>query len=273
VLSLQPYLLTSIPFVEIFTDLSGSVLPGWQSAAAAQAVYAPALSASLQRSYGARLLDLVVPSAIEVSLGQDFKKAGDLTQAAAFIRPKISTRAVNLFGSLGAYPLFPLFRTDEYSASVSATLEGSPGTALRLSSMGVDAFATLIGDQETTLTFVESFNRKEGTAISLGNDTQVLVDWAVHPVGGIVLPLVPTDIGKTGKLLHRERAQLTVAWQDSGSFHPFTLVLGHATTLAYEGHGTVKGSIDIGMDAEYLGALGLAWRVAIRAALEAKLTF
>jgi hypothetical protein len=273
VLALQPYLLTSIPFLELFADLSGSVLPGWQSAAAAQASYAPTLSLSLQRSYGARLLDLIVPSGIELSLGQELKKAGDLTQAATSIKPKASTHAVNLFGSLGAYPMLPLFRTDEYSANVSASLDGSPGQAMRLSSIGVEAYATLMGDQETSFTLLESFNRKEAPGVSLGNDVQAILDWAVHPIGGIPLPLLPAEIGKSGKLLHRERAQLTVAWQDSGAFHPLTLVLGHATTLAYEGHGTIKGSLDVGLDAENLGALGLAWRVAVRAALEAKLTF
>jgi hypothetical protein len=169
--------------------------------------------------------------------------------------------------------MLPLFRTDEYSANVSASLDGSPGQAMRLSSIGVEAYATLMGDQETSFTLLESFNRKEAPGVSLGNDVQAILDWAVHPIGGIPLPLLPAEIGKSGKLLHRERAQLTVAWQDSGAFHPLTLVLGHATTLAYEGHGTIKGSLDVGLDAENLGALGLAWRVAVRAALEAKLTF
>ena len=60
---------------------------------------------------------------------------------------------------------------------------------------------------------------------------------------------------------------------DRCAFHPFTLVLGHATSLVYEGHGSIKASVNCGLDAENLGEAGTAWRFAVRCALEAKLTF
>jgi hypothetical protein len=66
---------------------------------------------------------------------------------------------------------------------------------------------------------------------------------------------------------------VTVGYSDTGAYHPLTLVLGHSSSIVYEGHGTIKASLNLGMDAESLGGAGIAWRLAIRAALEAKLTF
>ena len=51
------------------------------------------------------------------------------------------------------------------------------------------------------------------------------------------------------------------------------LLFGHATSLVYPGHGSIKASLNLGMDVEDLLSAGLAWRFALRAALEAKLTF
>ena len=52
-----------------------------------------------------------------------------------------------------------------------------------------------------------------------------------------------------------------------------TLLFGHATSVVYAGHGSVKASLNLGLDAQNLGAQGIVWRFAFRAALEAKLTF
>jgi hypothetical protein len=41
----------------------------------------------------------------------------------------------------------------------------------------------------------------------------------------------------------------------------------------YDEHGSIKASLNLGMDAENLGGGEIAWRLGFRAALEAKLTF
>ena len=201
----------------------------------------------------------------------------DLTQTNIYIRPKISSRAVNLFGQLGAHPFFPNVRTDEYSLSASGSIDGGTGLPTILSTLSAEAYASLTGTSENELTLVQTLKRDQTTlplpVTTLSDDTQLLLDWVVRPEKGIVLPLLPADVGKTGHFAHRESAEVTVAYTDNGTFHPFTLVLGHATTLVFEGHGTIKGSLNLGMDAENLGASGIAWRFAIRAAIEAKLTF
>jgi hypothetical protein len=257
--------------VELFSDNSEKILSEWQSATAG--TYSPSVDVTLQRSYGARLIDLFVPSSMELSLGQDLRKTSDYSRTTMYVRPRATTRAVNLFGELGAYPRFAGVRTDEYSFSLSGSVDGGPGQPTILSTLSAEAYGSLTGADDRALTLVETLKRSQTTTTSLTNDTQLLLDWKGRPQGGVVLPLIPVDIGKTGYFTNRESAEVTVGWQDTGTYHPFTFVLGHATTLVYEGHGTIKASANIGMDAENLGPAGFAWRLAVTIGLEAKLTF
>jgi hypothetical protein len=276
-LSAQGYMLQNLPLIEIFTDNSAAIVPGWESMGVSAGTYAPSLSVSLQRGYGSKLVDLFLPSSIELAFGQELKKDADLSQTLAFIRPKTTTRAVNLFGSLGAYPLLPMVRTDEYSLSFSASLDGSPTAAPVLSTLSIEALATLSGLQEEELTLLTTLKRTESTtetaSVVFLNDTQALFSWKVKPAGGVPLWLIPPDVAATGHFEHAESAELTLGYQETGTYSPLTIVLGHATSLIFENHGTIKATLNLGMNAENLGATGIAWRFAVRAALEAKLTF
>ena len=280
VLSLQGYYLQGIPLVEIFSDNTGTVLPAWQSASVTQGIYSPSLTLTAQRSYGSKVTDLFVPSGFELAVGQDLKRTVDLTQTITYVRPRISTRAVNLFGQLGSTPRLPWVQTDEYSFSVSASVDSTTpsaypqyGTGPILSNFSVQAYATLTGLNENKLTLVETLRRDQISSIVFSNDAQALLEWRVLPAAGIPLPLIPPDIGLTGRFEHRESVDVTVGYQDTTTFHPFTLLVGHSTSLVYPGHGSIKASLNLGMDVEDLLSSGLAWRFAFRAALEAKLTF
>ena len=278
ILSQQGYFLQNIPFVEIFSDNTGTVFPAWQSAT--QGTYSPSVSLSWQRAYGSRLSDLFIPSGIDLAVGQDLKKNADVTQTVTYVRPKISTRALNLFGQLGSTPRLPMVQTDEYSLSISGSIDKTDppvypqyGSGPVLSSLSVQAYATLTAGNDNQLTLVETVRRDQVATVVFSNDAQALLEWRVVPAAGIPLPLLPPDIGATGHFEHRESAEVIVGYQDSGTYHPFTFLLGHATSLVYPGHGSIKASLNLGMDVEDLLAVGLAWRFAVRAALEAKLTF
>jgi hypothetical protein len=278
IMALQGYFLTGIPLVEIFSDNTGTVLPAWQTAT--QGTYSPSIDFTLQRSYGSHLSDLFVPSGVDVAVGQDLKMTNDLVQTVTYVRPRVSTRAVNLFGQLGSMPRLSMVQTDDYSFSVSASIDRTTppvypqyGTGPILSNLSVQAYATLTAADNNQLTLVETLRRDQVSSIVFSNDAQALLEWRVTPVAGIPLPLLPPDIGATGHFEHRESADVTLGYQDTTTFHPFTLLLGHATSLVYPGHGSIKATVNVGMDVEDLLSAGLAWRFAFRAALEAKLTF
>jgi hypothetical protein len=232
-------------------------------------------------------LDLIVPSHAEVAVGQEIKKAADLSQTTIFLQPKTVSRAVNLFGQLGVFPLIPFVRTDEYSLTLNASLKGVPGQALSWTEAVATAYAVFQGFGESQLTLVDTLRRDErgvyslydqsqlplDYAVSLSNDAQALLDWSERPKGGISLPLLPAEVTETGWVSHRESAEFIVRFQDSGAFHLFTATIGHATSLIFPEHGAVKASANFGLDAEALGVGAVAWRLAFRAGLEAKLTF
>jgi hypothetical protein len=278
ILSQQGYVLSSIPLLEIFADNTGTVFPAWQTVTLG--TYSPSVTVSYQRSYGSRLSDLFIPSGFDLAVGQDLKKAVDLTQTVVYVRPRISTRAVNLFGQLGSNPRLPMVLTDEYSVSLSGSVDTTTppaypqyGTGPVLSEISVQAYANLTGQDSGQLSLVETLRWNRVSTSAFSNDAQAVLDWRTMPAAGIPLPLLPSAVGATGHFEHRESAEVTAGWQDAGTFHPFTLLVGHATSLVYPGHGSVKASLNLGMDLEDLPGAGLAWRFAFRAALEAKLTF
>ncbi len=277
ILGLQDFFVQAIPIAEIFTDITPQARIAW--ATVSQGSYSPSLAFNLQRSYGSRLIDLIVPSSLELDIGQELDKAADLYQTVAYIRPRMTTRAVNLFGALGAYPLLTAVRTDEYDLDLSGSLEGPPGATPVLATISVEGYATLTGAGDNALTLLETFRRDQPTVPPLGvtltNDSQAILDWKLLPQKGIPLPLIPPDIAATGHFENRESADLTISWQESGAFHPFTVLFGHATSLVYAGHGSIKASANLGVDVENpaVTGQGLVWRFAVSAALEAKLTF
>ncbi len=270
-LGLQTYLWGAIPLQEIFLDNTAAMAPDWLSVT--KAIYTPSLDLSLQRGYGSRLLDLIIPDSVDLSLRQDVRREADLSSAVVTIQPKVSTHAINLFGRLGAFPLVPWMDTDEYSLSMSGTVQGAPLTPLIVTTFSAEGYLTAKAQSGAEVTLVETFKRDQTTFIDLSNDTQALLSWDYAPAGGIPIPLVPSELSSTLSLANQEKAEVMVAYDETSSYHPFTLTLGHATSLVFPGHGTIKASLDVGADVENLLQAGLAWRLAVRAALEAKLTF
>ncbi len=271
VLGMQGYLLTLVPLAEVFADNSGVVLPAW--AGSVQGSYTPTLTLSAQRPYGSHLMDLLVPSSVQLTVQQQLQQTADLSQTVYHVAPQVTTKAVNLFGALGAYPLLPGVRTDEYSLSLGAALDGTPGELPALTTLSAAGYATFTGMSDNALSVVESLHEQQTTVTMVSNDLQVLYDWKSRPPNGIRLPLLPAEAAGSGTLQHHESVDLTIGWQDQGSYHPFTLVLGHATSLVFEKHVSIKGAVSLGVDAENVGDGALAWRVAGQISLEGKLTF
>ena len=123
----------------------------------------PSVDLSLQRSYGSRLSDLFIPSSIDLSLGQDLRKTTDLTQTTMYIRPKTTTRAVNLFGQLGA-TRFSKASARMSTASAERSIDGGPQLPTMLSTLSAEAYASLTGTNESELTFVETFRGSQTTS-------------------------------------------------------------------------------------------------------------
>jgi hypothetical protein len=274
----QGYVLTGVPFVEIFADPSTAVLAAWP-AALETGSYSPAATLSFQRTYGSVPRDLLVPSLVELSVGRRIERTADLAQSVLSVRPRVVNRALNLFGKLGSLPLSDFFRTDDYSLGLNGSLEQAAGRPLQWTLIAAEASAVLSGFSGEELTLLETFRREEDSDdtdevdVVLSSETQLLYDWAFRPAGGVPLRFLPAPVAAGGYFTHRESAVLTVRWQDAGAFHPLNVTLGHATSLVFPDRGWLKASAGLGVDLESLTDGAVATRFAVRLGLEANLTF
>ena len=277
VLSQQGYLLTSLPLIELFRDNSGEILPIWQAyGATTQASYNPAFTLGIKRNYGSHVSDLFIPSSVDLSIGQILRLNSSISQTDIYITAQTGSHAVNLFGKLGSIPRLMMFTTDEYSINFSASIEGNSSQSLRFAEATAVASASLTGEKETGLTFADSFKWDQNTTtlqVSYTNSIQSYLDWSVHPDGGIDVPYVSAALGKDAFIAHRESGDFSINYLQGGDFHPATFLLGHATSLVFPKHGSIKGSVNVGADTETALTAGLIWRLAISFGIEAKLTF
>jgi len=277
ILSQQGYMLTSIPVLELFSDNTSAILPIWENyGATVQASYNPALTLGVKRNYGSRLLDLFVPSSADLSVGQLLRLASSISETDIYITLATTAHAVNLFGRLGSIPRLPMITTDEYSINLSGSMAGNSAQSLFFTQATAVASASLLGEKETGLTFSDSFKWNEDPTtfqISLTNAILTYLDWSVHPDGGIDVPYLSAVLGKDAHFGHRESGSFALNYNPGNDYHPATLLLGHATSLVFPEHGTIKGSVNVGADTETALSPGLIWRLAVSFGIEAKLTF
>jgi hypothetical protein len=277
VLSQQGYLLTSIPMLELFTDNSSMILPIWQAyGSAALASYNPAFTLGVKRNYGSRLVDLFIPSSVDLSIGQMLRLASSISETDIYITAQTSSHAVNLFGRLGSIPRLLMITTDEYSINLSGSVAGNSSQDLRFTEATAVASASLLGDKNSGLTFADSFKWDQNQSTlqySLTNAIQTYLDWSVHPDGGINVPYLSDALGKDAWIAHRESADFALNYAPGSDYHPATFLFGHATSLVFPAHGSIKGSVNVGADTETALTAGLIWRLAVSFGIEAKLKF
>ena len=103
--------------------------------------------------------------------------------------------------------------------------------------------------------------------------TRLELVWTVHPSGGISIPLIPEDPGNSAFLSNTEAVEAIVRYSDSVSYHAFTAVLEHSTSLVLPKNGSISAKIRLGYDLENLLTGSFASRIGVVFGLEAKLTF
>jgi hypothetical protein len=124
------------PFVELVSAATADEF-GSQSAPAgvalAEASLEPEAGVRLSREYGSRLFDLALPSALALSCRRILARADDQVTDSRQWSTTAKFAAIDLFGSMGAYPLGLPFDRDEYLSTLYAMLnEPSGGGAASL---------------------------------------------------------------------------------------------------------------------------------------------
>ncbi len=267
----QAYLLTAIPYAELFQAGIADLAPAW--ADASKASYEPKATFSIQRGYGSRLWDLFVPSSVDVSMARRAKKDGNLSSTELTIAPRLANHALNLFGQLGSTPLFSFARTDEYGLSMAASIVSGDLSTFRLEGMTVDLYASLEGFNEDSLTLTHSFQWAQEESVNMSDTTRLELDWTFRPKGGLQIPLLSKELAESAFLSNGEAVEAVFRYTDASAYHACTAVLEHSTSLVFPKNGSIKAKARLGYDLEDLLTGSFASRIGVIFELEAKLTF
>jgi hypothetical protein len=130
----------SLPFQELF---SSETLADFTAQSEAEevalpiATYLPEVGLSMTREYGSSWLDFLLPSAIALSYGRSLERESETVTDASVWSTTAKIASINLFGSMGSYPISvgrgPIFDSDEYLSTFQATLtEPRDGSASSL---------------------------------------------------------------------------------------------------------------------------------------------
>ena len=182
---------------ELFSSSTASQFTQ-MSLPAQTAVYTPEIFLTLSRFSSSRLYDLVLPSALELSLNRELRREGVLVGSRNNYRLALQSRALNLFGALGAYPLFPFYRTDEASGSLQITATQAEGVTEKLSLLAGQFLAC--DGENSRLTLENRFTYTYEESGVWSDSVGALFSWERHPAGGVRVPLLPAETGARGYL-------------------------------------------------------------------------
>ena len=270
----QPYWFTGVPATELFSPATEALFRE-ASQTAVKAAYTPELFLSMSRITSSRLRDLFLPSSAEVAVDKELSKDGDLFGFRNRVRLTLQSRALNLFGALGAYPLFPFYRTDEASGSVQVTAGVGQDSLEWLTVQAGQFLSCEAEDGRLTLENLFQYTQEQNPywTDTLG----ALFNWTRRPPQGVRLPLLRSEVGAQAFWQHEESCKLAVAGgipvEETTALHPLNLLLGHSTSLTLPEFGYLKGVLQLGLDAEEVRGEGFYWRVGLKAGLEVRLEF
>jgi hypothetical protein len=239
----QPYLVGAAPFAEIFgTAAERDFAAG--TAGFDAGGYSPSTGFTLQRRFSSRLSDLLLPSFLSFETGRNYSRELDALTSSFFTETLATMTAVNLFGSMGSYPLFSWYESDEISTSVTLSTirddEFSYGWQL-------ENAVLLYGssDERYSLKNSLSLNEEEGRP-SWSAAASAL--WFGEP-GVRLPPPLPAVLpdGTLPRLKHTEELSFTQKPLEGGSWQR-NAGLKHATGVSYGEGGFIEAYIALGFN-------------------------
>ncbi len=227
------------------------------------AKYTPAAGISVSRGYGSYLRDLIIPAKVEIELKRSLLRAEDLVTESLSAGVQLRSTAINLFGSRGAYPVFSLYETDEYSWNT--------GFTANTASSETTSYEILL--QQLLL-----FSKSDNTQLSISNRMEIgfsdetaweesletVFSWITSLPQGITLPLVNIEMKNDVYFKHLESLSLDA----SGPVPGFGLLLGHSSELFFGGAGSLLGLLHIGVSYR-----DKTWLLGLEGGIRAKVTF
>ncbi len=268
----QEYVYNQWPYAELFcVGTERSFLEA--TVGLEEAYYSAESFVQLSRRFSSRLRDLFVPSSVELAVAKQFQKDGDLTDFVNSYRLTTRSTALNLFGRLGAYPLFDFYRTDEFTTSLDLAFKADRET-LRSSEMVLGSYFSFEGEGENAMTVENRFALAYERTVEWDDTVKLLYAWYRYPEGGVRLPLVSAKIEQQGYWSHLESLEVTLSGpQEELSYHPLNIIASHESSVILPDHGQITGELSLGFDVEKTEAGERYWRAGLRGGIEMTIEF
>lgn len=192
-------LYVSIPFYDL---TAASLLSDFEAASAGAdaALLAPETGIVASREYGSRWYDLVIPASLAIAYRRELERADDTVTDSGIWEATLKAAAINLFGSMGAYPTSLPFQSDEYLSSVSGSItkiEGESSPRIKLQSQLLASFMTGESDKleaENRVYVATTPSKREWSeTLSLELTRRVQRHWLLD-LYRIVIPGTPSSI-------------------------------------------------------------------------------
>ena len=217
------------------------------------AYYHPSVKLTLTRGFGSYIRDLFIPARVAVEVSRSVRRIEDSVYDTLTATSQLRATAINLFGSLGAYPILPFYESDEFSWSVDVSMD--------LSDLGdytgvMQHFFFFLGSNGIELSVENRFELESKDASSWKESIEAVLLWNTPLSNGISLPIINIDIKKDVYFSHKESLTFEVA----GSFAHSEILLGHSSEFFLGDIGSLSALLHIGVTSEentwFFGAEG-----------------
>jgi hypothetical protein len=192
-------LYASIPFYDLAAP---SLLSEFETASAdsSAATLAPETGIVFSREYGSAWYDLLLPASLAVAFRRELARSGDTITDSGIWEATLKAAAINLFGSMGAYPTSIPFQSDEYLVSITGSvtmIDGESSPRIKLQAQHLASFMSGESDKleaENRVYVATTPSKREWSeTLSLELTRRVQRHWLLD-LYRIVIPGTPSSI-------------------------------------------------------------------------------
>jgi len=226
----QSYLYRTFPVIDIFSKKTVERFKT-DTRSLKYAKFDPKIFLSYSRRYGSHIYDLFVPCEITPELGKKLVRNADSLLNHYTHSVSTKTSALNLFGKLGAYPIFSFYKTEEITTTLKFSMETSDSWKRKYSNFNLQNYLTFIGNNNNKLSFENSYsvnyNRKK-TRLEEGSLSFL---WHTFPENNFKLPFFKDKSQERTHFQHNE----ILRWSIEKEFgnRVFSIFIKHETRLVF----------------------------------------
>ena len=266
-------LVTYVPFRELFGSTDGERF-SHVSEGSMEVIYKAAFGLNAGRSPAGGAADLFLPSSAGLSGVRTYTRKGDTTGWKNIWSVSYGTRAVNLFGRLGRYPIITLYNTDEIGGTLRMNLQDYNGTGVPgINDLLWQTDMTFIGNREKKLVLDHriSWNWDSRRRIT-SQEGRIEFHWRTSSREVLRLPLIRRAVPRSHYLESKESIAIrgVYPWPDAPAESVLNMgvIIRHETRWVFRDIGHLKGWLAFG-----LGGFKEEFTNAWEAGLEAELRF